>query len=185
MTQLPASVSTAVLVLAGVLMLPAPRCEAQALPSGTTAVGAPRVRITWRAGEGPRRDVGEVTYRDSGTVVLWASSTRQYSIVADSIRRVEFGWQRPHPTRRGAAIGALAGAAFGAFWVLVNHDQCEADPNCLNLSSERGSNALLAGAVFGVLGGGVGALIGRARRDVWRDTVLMVGGRPVPVQRAR
>ena len=140
------------------------------------------MRITWRTGSAVQRVVGQVVFQDSGTVALWASAMQQYSIVADSITRIERSERRPRAARTGAAVGALSGAFIGTFMALVSHDSCEANPNCFNLVEGRGLDVVMGGAVWALLGGGVGALVGRGQRDVWRDTVLVVSGRPVPAR---
>lgn len=170
------------LSLVSSLMVLAPACTAQATPPSAPASTALRYRITWRSGIGTQREVGQLAYRDSAAIVLWASATRQYSVVTDSITRVQFGARRPHSARKGALTGALAGGIIGALIASATHQTCQADPNCITIVDDPGLNALFAGAVWGGLGGGIGALVGRARRDVWRDTVLMAGGRTVPTR---
>jgi hypothetical protein len=116
-----------------------------------------RLRVTTQAS--PERRVGTLLSYDADSITMRAGTqdAESVSVALSDIVVLELSRERGNRTVAGAAIGALALGALGAYWIA-------SDPDV----GDKGAGALvgfgLLGSVGAVLGGAIGSNI---QTDVW------------------
>jgi len=155
-------------VLAFALVFPA----AAAAQSASLAPGA-RVRIT-APDQRLKNEVGGVEAVQGDSLVFVAKGSRQ-AIALTDVTRIEISAGRRKQLLKHMGIGLAAGAVTGGVIGAVTYEECvpEGFLDCLLASDNRGEEAVLGGAMLGVVGLVAGTVAGLIRRpERWESVEL-------------
>ena len=120
--------------------------------SGTNAKGAPRVIVTDQAGQEAR---GRLVSWTPAAIVLDANGAKRTYSPGEAVRIDLRGDSLKNGMMIGAAVGALAGLAFGCPTTGSQNEGC---------AGERATFVLVEAGLFALIGAGIDALIpGRTR----------------------
>lgn len=134
-----------------------------------------RIRVTVHISDSRQRLAGTMVRMNGDSVVLRTDNRQTQTFATADVRKLEVSVKRPRSTWRGVLIGTAVGAAVGAGTGATADNSCPAGEPCFRMKYSRTTDilgsAMFIGAVGGIIGGGVGALI---HHDVWRDSTVLL-----------
>jgi hypothetical protein len=134
-----------------------------------------RIRVTVHTSTSRQRLAGTMVRMNSDSVVLRTDNRQAQAFATADVRKLEVSVRRSRSTWRGALIGTAVGAVVGAGTGATADDGCPAGEPCFRMKYSRTTDvlgsAMFIGAVGGIIGGGVGAVM---RHDVWRDSTVLL-----------
>lgn len=162
---------TSVLILAIVSLLSPRESDAQA-----PEVLAPKTRIRYALPTDRRAIIAEVVVHRGDS--LWVRRTQSADTVVlalSTLAQLDVSRGRQGRALRGAGIGLLSGVVVGG---AIGYAAGDADCSGKFVCYDKPQAAAGGAAIFGLLGAGIGALIGReSRTDRWEPALLTSRGR--------
>lgn len=139
---------------------------AQGAAATTHAVGATRVRVSTNI---PNvRPEGRLAFASADSLVVVDSHGNATRILRSNVTAVDTSAGRFRHPWQGLGIGLLAGGAAG---MAIGFAQGDDPPGFMSMTASE--NAVLGGAVLGVLGGITGLVVGSlTKTDRWHRTSL-------------